>query len=302
MESVKGRMEDVLNISIRNSQYSILLKLSLMLFAFLGQIFTGSAQIRVEKNINYAGNTYKANTLNIYHKKDSVQNRDVIIFVHGGSWSSGKKETYWWLGRNLAKNNVVSVVINYPLAPTATYKEMAAATAQAVKWVKDSIAAYGGNSDRIFIMGHSAGAHLAELINSDPLFFQNAGITNPIKGVILNDPFGLDMEEYLTKAEKDHYYTDFLRTFSNESKNWQAGSPLFYVKNVKNSHLIFYGTKTYEAIQIQSERIYKILQEQQTPVKLIKIEGKKHVPMISQMIWGSNNLYKNIFNFLKETK
>jgi acetyl esterase/lipase len=273
-----------------------------MIFAFLGQIFTGSAQIRIEKNINYADNNYQANTLNIYHKKDSVKNKDIIIFVHGGSWSSGKKETYWWLGRNLAKNNVVSVIINYPLAPSVTYKEMAAATAQAVKWVKDSIAKYGGNTNRIFIMGHSAGAHLAELINSDPQYFITTGITNPIKGVILNDPFGLDMEEYLTKAEKDHYYTDFLRTFSNESKNWQAGSPLFYVKNVKNPHLIFYGTKTYEAIQIQSELIYRKLLEQQVPVKLEKIEGKKHVPMISQMIWGSNSLYKSIFQFLKETK
>ncbi|WP_316765533.1 alpha/beta hydrolase [Pedobacter frigiditerrae] len=301
MEEVKWKREDGAWFSYLTSHISHL-KILFMLFAFLGQIFTGSAQIRVAKNINYAGNTYQANKLNIYHKKDSVQNRDVIIFVHGGSWSSGKKETYWWLGRNLAKNNVVSVIINYPLAPSATYKEMAAATAQAVKWVKDSVSTYGGNPNRIFIMGHSAGAHLAELINSDPQFFKTAGIINPIKGVILNDPFGLDMEEYLTKAQKDHYYTDFLRTFSNESKTWQAGSPLFYVKNIKNPHLIFYGTKTYEAIQIQSERIYKTLLEQQVHVKLEKIEDKKHVPMISQMIWGSNRLYKTIFDFLKETK
>lgn len=273
-----------------------------MLFAFLGQIFTGSAQIRVEKNINYAGNTYQANTLNIYHKKTEAKNQDVIVFVHGGSWSSGKKETYWWLGRNLAKKNIVTAVINYPLAPSVTYKEMAAASAQAVKWVQDSIAKYGGNPDRIFIMGHSAGGHLAELINSDPQYFKNVGIENPIKGVILNDAFGLDMEEYLTKAEKDSYYTDFIRTFSTESKTWQEASPLFYVQNIINPHLIFYGTKTYPAIQIQSKRIHKELQSQNIPVSLEIIEGKKHVPMIAQMIWGSNKLYKIIVNFLAETK
>ena len=270
-------------------------------FAFLGQIFTGSAQIRVERNINYAGNIDKANTLNIYHKKgDHYQ--DVIIFIHGGSWSSGKKETYWWLGRNLAKNKVVTAVINYPLAPNATYKEMALAGAQAVKWVKDSIANYGGDPNRIFIMGHSAGGHLSELINADPQYFQAVGIVNPIRGVILNDAFGLDMEEYLNKAEKDHYYTDFLRTFSTEAKTWQMGSPLFYVKNIKNPHLIFYGKKTYEAIQIQSERLYKVLLSENIPVKLEKIEDKKHVPMISQMIWGSNQLYRSILAFLREQR
>lgn len=277
------------------------LKLYVMIFAFVGQIFSGSAQVRVQKQMNYAGNTDEANTLNIYHKKGNQQNQDVIIFIHGGSWSSGKKETYWWLGRNLAKKNIVTAVINYPLAPNATYKEMAMASAKAVKWVKDSIANYGGNPNRIFLMGHSAGGHLCELINADPQYFAQVGLSKPIKGVILNDAFGLDMEEYLTKAEKDTVYKDFLRTFSAEPKTWQAGSPLFYVKNISNPHLIFYGSKTYEAIQLQSERIFKTLKAQTVPAQLQVIDGKKHVGMISQMVFGSNRLYQYITDFLQQT-
>lgn len=272
----------------------------IMLFAFLTQVFAVSAQVRVAKNINYAGNNQLANTLNIYHKK-GTENKDVIIFIHGGSWSSGKKETYWWLGRNFAKNNVVTAVINYPLAPNATYKEMANASAKAVKWVQENIARFGGNPQRIFLMGHSAGAHLCELINSDPQYFNALGIKNPVKGVILNDAFGLDMQEYLSKAEKDDYYTNFLRTFSTDSAVWQLGSPLFYVKNIKNPHLIFYGTKTYPAIQLQSERVFETLQAQNVPVSLIKVDGKKHVPMISQMVFGKNKLYQEIYKFLKQT-
>ncbi len=271
-----------------------------MIFAFLGQISTGSAQVRVVKDINYAGSSLSENTLNIYHKKDGQQNQDVIIFIHGGSWSSGKKETYWWLGRNLAKKNIVTAVINYPLAPKATFKEMAFASAQAVKWVRDSISVYGGNPSRIFLMGHSAGGHLCELINTDLQYFKAVNIDNPVKGVILNDAFGLDMEEYLTKAEKDDNYVDFLRTFSDDPKVWQVGSPLFYIKNTNIPHLLFYGSKTYEAIQIQTERIYKTLKTQNTPVKLEIIEGKKHVGMISQMIFGCNGLYKSISTFLAE--
>ena len=300
MENVKWKRENGV-FTYLTSQISHL-KTTFMLFAFLGQVFTGSAQIRVEKNINYAGNTNQSNTLNVYHYKGDIQNQDVIVFIHGGSWSSGKKETYWWLGRNLAKKNIIAAIINYPLAPNATYKEMATASAQAVKWVTDSIAKYGGNPQRIFIMGHSAGGHLAELINADPQYFKAVGITNPIKGVILNDAFGLDMEQYLNEAEKDNYYTDFIRTFSIESKTWQAGSPLHYVQNVNNPHLIFYGTKTYPAIKIQSKRMNKELESLNVPVKLEIIEGKKHVPMIAQMIWGSNKLYKRIINFLAETK
>ncbi len=270
-----------------------------MILAFLGQIFSGAAQIQVVKNINYAATNSLENTLNIYHKKGAQQNQDVIIFIHGGSWSSGKKETYWWLGRNLAKKNIVTAIINYPLAPQATYKEMALASAQAVKWVRDSIYKYGGNPARLFLMGHSAGGHLCELINSDNQYFKSVSIDNPIKGVILNDAFGLDMEEYLTKAEKDDSYFDFLRTFGQDTKIWQSGSPLFYIKKVTNPHLLFYGSKTYPAIQIQTERIYKNLKEQKVAVKLEVIKGKKHVGMISQMIFGGNKMYKQILSFLE---
>lgn len=277
-------------------------KTILMLLAFLAQGFISSAQVRVAKNINYSENNSQENTLNVYYKKDHVQSQDVLVFIHGGSWSSGKKETYWWLGRNFSKKNIVTAIINYPLAPNATYKEMALASAQAVKWVKDSIATYGGNPDRIFIMGHSAGAHLAELINADPQYFKTLGIQNPIKGVILNDAFGLDMEEYLTKAEKDDYYADFIRTFSTEPKTWQIGSPLFYVANVNNPHLIFYGTKTYPAILQQSERFFKTLEKQGLVASLVSISGRKHVGMISQMVLSGNQLYKGITDFIKETK
>lgn len=269
-----------------------------MVFAFAGQLFSGYAQVRVEKGINYIGNDKVENTLNVYNKKGEQQHQDVIIFIHGGSWDSGKKETYWWLGRNLAKKNIVAVLINYPLAPSVTYKEMAQASAHAVKWVKDNITSYGGNPNRIFLMGHSAGGHLCELINADPQYFATLKIENPIKGVILDDAFGLDMDEYLTKAEKDDNYTNFIRTFSTAQSNWQMGSPLFYSKNIVNPHLIFYGSKTYQAIQLQSERAYKTLLAQNVQVKLEVIEGKKHVGMISQMIFGKNRLYQSILDFL----
>ncbi|RZK65017.1 MAG: alpha/beta hydrolase, partial [Pedobacter sp.] len=73
-----------------------------ILAMLLFQAVIASAQIMTAKNINYAGNAEENNTLNIFYKNDSVKNKPVLIFIHGGSWSSGKKETYWWLGRNFA--------------------------------------------------------------------------------------------------------------------------------------------------------------------------------------------------------
>ncbi|GAA4199597.1 hypothetical protein GCM10022289_10190 [Pedobacter jeongneungensis] len=270
----------------------------LVLLMLLFQTILSSAQVKKVKNINYAGNTDEANTLNIFYKNDSVKNKPVLIFIHGGSWSSGKKETYWWLGRNFARKGVVTIIINYPLAPNVQYEKMADDCALAVKWVQEHIADYTASPDKIFVMGHSAGAHLGELINADPKYFKKAGIKNPIKGVILNDPFGLDMQEYLTTAEKDHFYFDFIRTFTDQPAVWKVASPLDYVNNIKNPHLLFYGSKTYGAIKLQTPRLYEKLKANHVPVEIKEIKGKSHVPMISQMIFGGNQLYKDIVEFI----
>jgi len=265
----------------------------------LVQTIIASAQVKTAKNINYAGNADEANTLNIFYKNDSVKNKPVLIFIHGGSWSSGKKETYWWLGRNFARKGIVTVIINYTLAPNAQYEKMADDCALAIKWVQKNIADYSASPEKIFVMGHSAGAHLGELINADPKYFQHAGIKNPIKGMILNDPFGLDIYEYLREAEKDDYYYDFLRTFTDKPATWKLASPLNYVQNVKNPHLLFYGGKTYGAIKMQTPRLYEKLKANLIPVEIKEVKGKSHVPMISQMIFGGNDLYDDIVAFIR---
>ncbi|MBE9601005.1 alpha/beta hydrolase [Pedobacter sp. MC2016-24] len=272
----------------------------LMVFAFLGQIFTSSANVKVEKDINYGSSTNDPNRqLNVYYPADVATTKEVLIFIHGGSWSSGKKETYWWLGRNFARKGVVTVIVNYRLAPNAEFHQMGLDCAEAVKWVYANIGRYGGDLRKIFVMGHSAGGHLAELINADPQYFNSVGLKNPIKGVILNDAFGLDMHEYLNIAEKDDSYRDFLRTFSTHPETWTLGSPLHYIENIRNPQLIFYGARTYPAIQIQSKRLDSLLLAKQVKTELHVIKHKKHVGMISQMIFGANQLYQIILNFMK---
>jgi acetyl esterase/lipase len=261
-----------------------------------------SAKIKVEKDLNYTSETDVRRQLNIFHSTKAKELKDVIIFIHGGSWSSGDKDTYWWMGRNLAHMGIVAVNINYRLAPDAKYQDMALDCANATKWVVEHIAEYGGNKDRIFLMGHSAGGHLAELINSDPSYFTKAGIKNPVKGVILDDAFGLDMEQYMSKSEKDDNFNNFTRTFSEDPKVWASASPLHYVQNINNQHLIFYGAKTYPSIQIQSALLNKTLLANSIKSEMHIIKNKKHVGMITQMILGSNQLYGYIRDFLKSTQ
>ena len=271
-------------------------------FLFVSALILSSSiafsQVKKVKNINYAGNAIEANTLNVYYKNDGVKDKPVLIFIHGGSWSSGKKETYWFLGRNFARKGVVTAIINYPLAPAVQYEKMADDCALAVKWVQQNISQFQASPNKIFVMGHSAGGHLAALINADPKYFNNAGIKNPIKGLILDDPFGLDMYQYLTETKKDDFYFDFIRTFTKKPTVWTLASPMHYVDSVKNPQLLFYGSKTYPAIKLQTPEYARKLKANGIDVSITEVKGKSHIPMIAQMIFGCNVLYKDIVGFI----
>ena len=258
-----------------------------------------TANVRVEKDIAYTDTVYrKRNLLDVYYPEIDGSARDVLVFIHGGSWDSGKKDIYWWLGRNFANKGVVEVNINYRLAPAHRYAQMATDAAAALKGVKWNVSRYGGDPERIFVMGHSAGGHLAALINSDPQFFKQQGIVNPIRGVILNDSFGLDMHEYLLSAEKTKQTASFLKTFSTDQEVWKKGSPLSYLSDVNSPYLILMGERTYPAIQMQSRRFYDLLKAKGQPVSLEVIAKKKHVGMITQMVFSRNEIYRLILEFM----
>ena len=136
--------------------------------------------------------------LDVYSpRRASATKRPVVVFIHGGSWNSGNKNLYSFIGRRLAKAGqeagaVVAVVINYRLAPAVEVPAMADDCARAVLWTKQHIADYGGDPDRIFVMGHSAGGGLAALLATDDRLFTRLGLAQkPVRGCYSRRPGGL---------------------------------------------------------------------------------------------------------------
>lgn len=285
-----------------SSQTRVSIIIILILFgAFLltlsGCTFLGN---KAHKNIIYAKATGKIpdQQLNIFEPNKPKTPKDVLIFIHGGNWNSGKKSQYSLIGRNWTKKDIVYVVIDYPLSPSATYKEMAAYSAKSVKWVHENIQHYGGNPERIFISGHSAGGHLAALISIDDQYFQKLGMANPIKGLILIDAAGLDMNGYLLE-EKFSNDNTYLKTFTPDQKNWKEASPLYRLHKRIPPMMILRGEKTYPSISSSNEKFITALREYapETPYEILK--GKKHIPMITQFFNPWNKRYNQIHEFMK---
>jgi acetyl esterase/lipase len=101
----------------------------------------------------------------------------VVVFFYGGAWRSGKKELYRYVGKALARRGYVAVVPDYRVYPEVRYPAFIEDAALAVRWVKDNIGRFGGDSNKIFLKGHSAGAHIAAMLAIDVRWLEKVGLS-----------------------------------------------------------------------------------------------------------------------------
>jgi acetyl esterase/lipase len=93
--------------------------------------------------------------------------RPVIVFFYGGSWQNGSRNHYLFVGAALASRGFVAVVPDYRTWPDTAFPGLIDDAAAAVRWARDHAAQYGGDPSRIYLVGHSAGAHIAMLLATD---------------------------------------------------------------------------------------------------------------------------------------
>jgi acetyl esterase/lipase len=140
----------------------------------------------------------KRNTVGIAYGKDARQQLDiyvpegkagadypVLIFFHGGAWRDGERDGYGFLGRAFAARGIVTVIADYRKTPKVRFPAFIEDTASAIAWVNANIGRHRGDASRMFIMGHSAGAHIAMMAALDKRWLEVEGLDpSIIKGVI----------------------------------------------------------------------------------------------------------------------
>ncbi|GAA4397968.1 alpha/beta hydrolase [Nibrella viscosa] len=236
-------------------------------------------------------------TLDVYSPRDG-KGHPVVVFIHGGSWNSGSKNTYTFIGRRLAKLGVVGVIINYRLAPAVEVPAMADDCARAVAWTQQHIADYGGDPNRIYVLGHSAGGGLAALLATKDDLFTSKGIAqNPVKGAILDDPAGLDMFDYLQKME---YPNDeqYLVPFGKDSTVWRTVSALYHLQPDTPPMLVYVGERTYPSILNSTAKFRRRLQQLGIRHQFTMLPGKSHIGMVLQLFWKDNVIYRDLLRFV----
>ena len=101
----------------------------------------------------------------------------MVVFFYGGSWSSGNRADYRFVGEALAARGIAVVVADYRLSPEVRYPVFLQDSALAMRWAFDNAQKYGVDPNRIFVMGHSAGAYNAAMLALDKRLLVEVGLS-----------------------------------------------------------------------------------------------------------------------------
>jgi arylformamidase len=125
-------------------------------------------------------------TLDIYLPENAAENSQgapINVFLHGGYWFSRHKDDFRFLAQGLARAGAVLVIVNYALVPSVDLDELVRQCRAAVAWAYGNADTFGGDKNRIFVSGHSAGGHLtAMMMATDWPTFANGLPADLVKG------------------------------------------------------------------------------------------------------------------------
>lgn len=242
------------------------------LFIFLllsGAMSAQKTEYASESNIAYRAGTVDAYAaqrclLDIYHPKN--KGFATVVWFHGGGLTEGEKE----IPLALKEKGIAVIGVGYRLSPKVKGQQCIEDAAAAVAWVFKNIERYGGDTSKIFVSGHSAGAYLAAMVGLDKKWLQREGIdANAIAGLI---PFSGQMITHFTiRSERGLAET---QPFADEF------SPLFHVRADAPPMLLITGDRELEMIgryeeNAYMERMMKIAGHKQT--RLFELDGYGHM-------------------------
>ena len=187
-----------------------------------------------------------------------------LMYIHGGYWQMGDKETYGFIGDSALASGYNFVLVEYTLAPDVRMDEIVSEIHEAIDWVIVNIDEYGGDPRRVFLSGHSAGGHLTAMGMSDQRVAGGIAISGlfdlePIRLNYLNQKLGLDEAEML------------------------RNSPMNNIPCEPSPLVVTVGLSELPELIRQSEDYYNVWQCQGHPGQYLPIPERDHFSVLEEL-------------------
>jgi arylformamidase len=154
------------------------------------------AQRKPELDLRYG--TTERERLDFY--PSGAPKAPTLIFIHGGYWQLNDKEPFNFIAEGPLAHGINVAIVEYTLAPAARMDRICAEIHRSVDWLLANLARLGGDPDKLYVSGHSAGGHLTSVAMANPRLAGGIAVSGifdlePIRLNYLNDKLQLDPAE-----------------------------------------------------------------------------------------------------------
>ncbi|GAA0741890.1 alpha/beta hydrolase [Sphingomonas sp. ABOLD] len=211
----------------------------------------------------------------------------LIVFVHGGGWEHGAKDNATGAAkiRHFTGNGYAFATIDYRLVPGATVEQQAQDVATALAWLVAHARDLGFNPNRMVLMGHSAGAHLAALVATDPRYMHAQDLMlDQLRGVVLLDGAAYDVPAQMAEAGR-FMRPIYTKAFGTDPARQRALSPVAHSKGPNVLSFLILHVQREDGTR-QSEALARALRAEGSKVEVQGFEGRGlrgHVAMNRQL-------------------
>lgn len=249
-----------------------------------------------ERGYNFATNLPFDDRTNLkldVYTPNGARNAPVVVFFFGGRWSSGDKETYKFVGQALASRGFVAVIPNVRLYPEVRFPQFIGDGARALKWTRAQIATYGGDPAKLFVMGHSSGAHIAAMLALNEEYLKDVGGSRTwLRGMIgLAGPY-----DFLPITAPD------LRDLFGPPEAFARTQPVFFVDGQNPPLLLMHGEDD-EVVPVgNTHKLAQAVTRRGGPVETVLYESLSHRMLINSVglvLRGSTDVLGQIAQFVQ---
>jgi acetyl esterase/lipase len=262
-----------------------------------GLVFMGlaaplhAADVDVRTNITYyagEGADKYRHRLDLYLPKGQ-RDVPVLVFVHGGGLTVGIKDQYRFVGEVLASQGIATAVISYRLTPKTSYPGHVQDVARAFAYVRAHASEFGGNANRIFVSGHSAGATLVGMLGADPAYLKEVGESlDHIAGVI-------PISGSFTQSSRSAM---FQGTVPVDAETIRNASAINHAAGAHPPFLILYGDKDAPRTGQDAEEMAKALRAAGCTADAHELPDHAHMDTITGIMSPTDPGLKFILDFV----
>ncbi|MGB0955527.1 MAG: alpha/beta hydrolase [Panacagrimonas sp.] len=274
---------------------------SILVFLISAVLLAGCSGTQVLNNLTPESG-YKTATNVIYspgqdlrmdiYTPNGLQNAPVVLFFYGGRWSSGSKDEYKFVGEALASRGFVAAIADYRLYPKVRFPAFVEDGARAVKWLNGNVQQYGGNPQKIFVMGHSAGAHIAALLSVREIYLEKVGGSRSmLRGMIgLAGPY-----DFLPITDPT------LRDIFGPPENFEYSQPVLFAEGDNPPMLLMHGEDD-DTVWVKNTRnLAAAVSKAGGPVETViypKMGHGRMVASLSRPLRGQTDVIQHVADFV----